>query len=104
MCNPAEIYIQLKSETYHLTNLLAVPAAKDVSSGQGNIIAPLHGALTEILVAKGDIVKVGARLAVIEAMKMQHDILADMDGTVSEIFAEAGSQVQAKAPLFKLEA
>ncbi len=103
MSDPAQIYIQMGSETFHLNNVLALPAAKEASVGQGNIVAPLHGALTEVLVAKGDVVKAGTRLAVIEAMKMQHDILADMDGIVSEIFAEAGSQIPANAPLFKLE-
>jgi biotin carboxyl carrier protein len=48
-------------------------------------------------------VKLGTRLAVVEAMKMQHDILADMAGTVEEVFAKAGDQVAANAPLFKLK-
>jgi len=80
-----------------LTHFLALRAG-----GEGEITAPLHGALTEVFVTAGDKVKIGTRIAVIEAMKMQHDILADMDGTVSEIFAEAGSQIAANALLFKL--
>jgi geranyl-CoA carboxylase alpha subunit len=101
--NPAEIYIQRGAASFHLTNSLATRRAKEKTSGAGEITAPLHGALTEVFVAAGDAVKIGTRLAVIEAMKMQHDILADMDGTVSEVFAEAGSQITANAPLFKLE-
>ena len=100
--NPAEIYIQQGAESFHLTNSLAIRRAKEKAGGEGEIIAPLHGALTEIFVSAGDEVKIGTRLAVIEAMKMQHDIVADMDGTVSDIFAEAGSQIAANAPLFKL--
>lgn len=101
--NPAEIYIQQGAESFHLTNSLAIRRAKEKAGGEGEIIAPLHGALTEIFVSAGDEVKIGTRLAVIEAMKMQHDIVADMDGTVSDIFAEAGTQIAANAPLFKLD-
>ena len=100
--NPAEIYIQQGAESFHLTNSLATTRVKERAGGEGEITAPLHGALTEVFVTAGDKVKIGTRIAVIEAMKMQHDILADMDGTVSEIFAEAGSQIAANAPLFKL--
>jgi len=100
--NPAEIYIQQGAESFHLTNSLATTRVKERAGGEGEITAPLHGALTEVFVTAGDKVKIGTRIAVIEAMKMQHDILADMDGTVSEIFAEAGSQIAANALLFKL--
>lgn len=100
--NSAEIYVQQGAVSVHLTNSLATRRAKEKTGGAGEIAAPLHGALTEICVSKGDAVKIGTRLAVIEAMKMQHDILADMDGTVSDIFAEVGSQIAAHAPLFKL--
>ena len=102
MTKPSEIYLQIGSANYHLINSLATPTAREAVVGQGDIIAPLHGALTEIFVAKGDAVKVGTRLAVVEAMKMQHDILADTAGMVEEVFAEVGTQVSANAQLFKI--
>lgn len=102
MTKPSEIYLQIGAANYHLTNTLAVPAAREVAVGQGDIIAPLHGALTEVFVVKGAAVEIGARLAVVEAMKMQHDILADMAGTVEEVFGEVGMQVSANAALFKI--
>jgi geranyl-CoA carboxylase alpha subunit len=104
MSTPAEIYFQIGAANYHLTNSLAVPPVREDAIGQGDIAAPLHGALTEVFVAKGDEVKIGARLAVVEAMKMQHDILADIAGVVEEVFAKVGDQVSTKALLFKLKA
>lgn len=103
MLRPAEIHIQIDGHTYHLTNTLAVAAQTTKQIGKGDIRAPLHGALTEIFVAVGDSVEVGTRLAVIEAMKMQHDILSDINGTVETVLAEAGTQVGADAPLFTLK-
>lgn len=103
MLSPAEIYIQIDAVSFHLINTLAIPAAREDAIGQGNITAPLHGSLTEILVEKGGAVEIGAKLAVVEAMKMQHDILADMSGTISEVFAEVGTQISANAPLFKID-
>ena len=103
MPTPSQIYMQIDSANYNLINSLAVPTVREASIGQGDIIAPLHGALTEVFVSKGDAVDVGTRLAVVEAMKMQHDILADMGGTVEEVFARVGDQVLANAPLFKIK-
>jgi len=103
MTRSAEIFIQNGAASFHLTNALAVPNTKQEAIGQGDIRAPMHGALTEIFVKKGETVEIGARLAVVEAMKMQHDILADISGKVADIFAKAGTQVAAEAPLFKIE-
>jgi geranyl-CoA carboxylase alpha subunit len=101
--NSSDILLQIGPATYQLTNSYAVPVAQEAAIGEGDIIAPLHGALTQVFVTSGDKVKLGTRLAVVEAMKMQHDILADMAGTVEEVFAKAGGQVAANAPLFKLK-
>ena len=103
METPTEIFIQHGVSSFHLTNSLAVPNRKQEAVGKGDIRAPMHGALTEIFVKKGEAVEIGARLAVVEAMKMQHDILADISGEVTDIFAKAGTQVAADAPLFKIE-
>jgi len=100
--NPADIFIKDGAVDFHLINSLARPKRRADAVGQGDIRSPLHGALTEVFVETGETVKRGARLAVVEAMKMQHDILADMDGTVEDMFAAAGTQVAANAPLFKL--
>ena len=67
------------------------------------MLAPMHGRLLEVLVAAGDVVEKGQRLAVMEAMKMQHDIVADVDGTVSAVHAEAGGQIGAEDMILEIE-
>ena len=61
--------------------------------GDGTVRAPMHGKLLAILVAAGETVSKGQRLAIIEAMKMEHAIVAPCDGAVTEIAAAAGAQV-----------
>ena len=65
----------------------------------GRVVAPMHGKILEIAVDPGDIVARGDRLLVIEAMKMQHDIVAPTAGAVAEIRQRAGVQVAAGDPL-----
>jgi 3-methylcrotonyl-CoA carboxylase alpha subunit len=57
-----------------------------------------------MLVAAGDRVAQGQRLAVLEAMKMEHALTAPFDGVVAEVLAAEGAQVEAGAPLLRLEA
>jgi 3-methylcrotonyl-CoA carboxylase alpha subunit len=59
----------------------------------GRITAPMHGKVIEVLVAAGDAVRKGQKLAVIEAMKMEHALTAGVDGTVGEVRVNAGDQV-----------
>lgn len=68
-------------------------------SGDGVVRAPMHGKLLAVLVERGASVDKGHRLAVIEAMKMEHTLLAPVSGTVAEIGAAAGEQVAEGAVL-----
>lgn len=68
----------------------------------GTIKAPMHGRLVAMLVAPGDNVVRGQRLAVVEAMKMEHALTAPSDGIVAEVTAEAGQQVAEGARLITL--
>jgi len=65
----------------------------DHLDGDGIVAAPMHGKLLAVLVEPGAAVTRGQRLAVIEAMKMEHALSAPVDGTVAEITVAAGSQV-----------
>ncbi len=70
----------------------------------GNVIeAPMPGLVREIMATVGQVVRKGDRLAVLEAMKMEHAMLAERDGTVAEVLAAAGDQVAAGAALIRLE-
>jgi len=73
--------------------------------GDGNIVeAPMPGLVRAIDAEVGQSVAKGDRLAVLEAMKMEHSLLAARDGVVAEVLAQPGDQVEAGAALVRLEA
>jgi 3-methylcrotonyl-CoA carboxylase alpha subunit len=75
------------------------------AQGDGNLIeAPMPGLVREIFASVGQTVTKGDKLAVLEAMKMEHSLLAARDGVVAEVLAQAGDQVEAGAALVRLEA
>jgi 3-methylcrotonyl-CoA carboxylase alpha subunit len=76
----------------------------DHLDGDGVIKAPMHGKVLAILVEPGAHVTKGARVAVVEAMKMEHALLAPSDGMVSEIAATVGAQVAEGATILVIEA
>ncbi len=80
----------------------AAPGAS-ASAGDGVIKAPMHGKVLEVLAAVGDRVAIGQRLAVIEAMKMEHTLRAPFAGTVTHVPVRTGAQVVESAPVMVLE-
>ena len=73
----------------------AAPAApKAAPAGAGKVIkSPLPGIIISIDVKEGQAVTRGQKVAVIEAMKMENDILAESDGTITAIHAAKGDSV-----------
>ena len=62
-------------------------------AGDGLIKAPMHGKVVAVMVSAGEHVVRGQRLAVVEAMKMEHALTAPCDGLVSAVHASVGQQV-----------
>jgi 3-methylcrotonyl-CoA carboxylase alpha subunit len=77
--------------------------AGEAETGSGEIRAPMPGKLLALDVKEGDTVKTGARLLVLEAMKMEHRLTAPFDGTVGLVAATAGAQVTEGALLLRLD-
>lgn len=77
-------------------------AAGDGAGGDGAVKAPMHGKVTALLVEAGQAVAKGDRLAVVEAMKMEHALTAAFDGVVDAVLAKAGDQVGEGTPLLRL--
>jgi 3-methylcrotonyl-CoA carboxylase alpha subunit len=73
------------------------------AAGSGAILAPMPGKVIAVDVAEGDRVTAGQRLMVLEAMKMEHALTAPFDGTVTELTATEGGQVQVEAVLCVVE-
>jgi len=69
----------------------------------GEIIAPMPGRVTAVEVSQGEKVSKGQRLLTLEAMKMEHGLVAPFDGVVAELNATAGAQVQVDAVLVRIE-
>ena len=63
--------------------------------------APMAGKVLEIKVKPGDAVADGDELVVIESMKMEIPIMAEGDGTVSEVLVEVGKEVMAGSVMIK---
>jgi 3-methylcrotonyl-CoA carboxylase alpha subunit len=63
----------------------------------------MHGKVLAIFVAAGADVKKGERVAVVEAMKMEHALLAPADGIVIEVSAAVGAQVAEGARILTIE-
>ena len=97
------IHLSIDGETLTLRNLIAAGAEEDEAAGGGRVTAPMHGMLLEIVVRSGDSVRKGDRIAVLEAMKMRHEITAEIDGTVGTVHREAGVQVSADELILEID-
>lgn len=71
----------------------AAPTAQAPVSGGTNIISPMPGTILSVNVTVGQAVKAGDVLMVLEAMKMENDIVASADGTVRQLLVSKGSTV-----------
>jgi len=81
---------------------LSLDEAGDDAAG-GLVRAPMHGKVLALLVEQGARVRRGQRLAIIEAMKMEHTLTAPIDGTVAEIAVVADAQVAEDAKVMVIE-
>lgn len=69
------------------------PAAKGAAGAGTPVKAPLPGVVTKVLVSAGQTVKKGDNVLVLEAMKMENNITAECDGSVTGICVAAGDSV-----------
>lgn len=70
------------------------PAAKDASQVKGEPVeAPMPGTILKVLVKEGQAVKNGDVLCILEAMKMENEIMAGRDGTITGVYVNEGSSV-----------
>ena len=76
------------------------PAAAPVATAAGETItSPMPGSILDVKVNVGDSVKAGQILIILEAMKMENEIVAAHDGVVKQIVTSKGATVDTGAPL-----
>jgi|TARA_B110000967_G_C18897763_1_gene572040 3-methylcrotonyl-CoA carboxylase alpha subunit len=92
-------------DAYGIVFDIVDPLQRDASAtGDGNIVdAPMPGLVKAVTAKTGQSVTAGDRLAVLEAMKMEHALLAARDGVIAEVLVSEGDQVEAGAALIRLE-
>lgn len=93
-------WVHLNGRTYKWER---IEPGSSGAEDEGGLVAPMPGKVLEVLVAQGDVVEAGTPLMVLEAMKMEHRIVAAADGTVVAVHYEAGDQVAQGAVLLDLE-
>ena len=79
----------------------AVPAAKPATGGKA-VTSPLPGVIIAVKVNVGDAVKAGQVVAILEAMKMENEIQAESDGTVTVVNVAKGDSVLEGAAIVTL--
>lgn len=78
-------------------------AVKKKAAAAGSLTAPMPGKVFKVLTKVGEKVKLGQTLLILEAMKMEHPIKADKDGTVAKLLYAEGDLVQGGMPLAEIE-
>ena len=89
---------------YQLTWNDPMAHAGEAEAEGGRLTAPMPGKVVAVLAVKGQEVKKGAALVIMEAMKMEHTIAAPHDGVVDDILYNVGDQVADGAPLLAFKA
>lgn len=74
----------------------------EVRAAAKAVVSPLPGVVVDVKVAAGDVVKAGQTVAVLEAMKMENDILAECDGVVASVDVKNGDSVLEGAVLLTI--
>ena len=77
----------------------AAPAAVAVTGAGEAVNAPMPGTILKVNVTQGQAVKEGEVLCVLEAMKMENDIIAPKSGTVTQVVTAKGASVSSGDPL-----
>ena len=98
-----KVALQLGGDEAVLTNLLAFTRGDEAAAGSGSVTAPMHGNVLDVMVSVGDKVTEGDGLAIMEAMKMEHRLLAEVSGEVTAVHVAVGQQVAAGSLLLEIE-
>ncbi len=80
----------------------SVPQAAPVGTGE-NVKSPMPGTILSVNIKNGDVVKKGQVLMILEAMKMENEIMASRDGRIASLQVSKGATVESGALLCVIE-
>ena len=98
-----EVFVFAPGVTLECRIIDPLDRESDVGQGGDVALSPMPGLVRAVLVEAGQAVAAGERLAVLEAMKMEHALTAGRDGVVAEVLCAEGDQVEAGVVLVRLE-
>lgn len=90
------LYLDDGSGHYIFDNVMHHPATANGGASNGQVKAPMDGAIIDVLVAVGDTVEANQILVVMEAMKMEHSLKAGIKGVVESLPVSVGDQVKTR--------
>ena len=93
---------QRQRSTGSATTTTPAPKAAAPAGAGKPVTSPLPGVIIEVSVKEGQTVKAGQKVAVLEAMKMENEIQAPADGTVTAILVNKGDSVLEGAEIVKI--
>ncbi len=102
--NEHEVTLVDRTIRVELTDPLALRRGReDESTDSGSVRAMMPGRIVRLMVSEGTAVKKGASLLILEAMKMENEVLSPRDGVVGRIFVAAGDTVEGGAELLYVD-
>jgi len=96
------LHLALDGVAYRFEDVLLAARDGARAAAVGSALAPMTGTIAAVRVKAGDAVRKGQCLVILEAMKMEHEILAPRDGTVAAVLVAPGEQVMTRKLLVEL--
>ena len=92
-----------KVESERMRALAVALGPRGDRAGDGTVLSPMPGRVLKVLVSEGDVVEAGAALVVVEAMKMENELVSQRAGTVRKVHVAPGQNVESGARLVEVE-
>jgi geranyl-CoA carboxylase alpha subunit len=96
------LFLSLDGISHRFEDVLLAPRDDNAAAGAAAALAPMTGMIAAVRVKAGDAVRKGQCLVILEAMKMEHEIVAPRDGTVASVLVTPGDQVMTRKLLVEL--
>jgi geranyl-CoA carboxylase alpha subunit len=97
------LFLDFAGEVFEVRDATLATAASGRGSGSSRLLAPMNGVIVGVLAKPDDPVAKGQCVAVLEAMKMQHEIVAERDGIIDKVLVKPGDQVATRQLLAELK-